>query len=460
MCTKYLKVNSDSYAGVKYAFVPCGKCADCRKSNQNAWSWRLLSEFYTAKKRGWNVGFITLTYSPEYLPHIPCCCFKNPLEYEKIPCFSREHVRGWIDSIRDYYKYHRGFKNEKNIRYFVCSELGSSTHRPHYHALISWPSEVTYEEMFNVCKNKWSYGLVGPKFYNGDSRNLPFEVVGDCSKVLQYVSKYVSKDIDFTDITKNYKFYDKLSDYPDEEKQADERAMCRMFKRCQPFHIQSRSFGYEPIKYLTNEEKLKVLQRGMSIVGSDKVFQVPLYIRNKILFDNYYIVGDDGKRFCRRRSSAFFEKYKHEIYEQKIDFYKNYLGQMNTGYLIKSGVDSEVAEQCGVMLDFFRNTLSVAYDLETEARLYLAYNGVDYQACYDIDLADQWLNRYRKPEHVAKRAVRKMWKHINEHMWLDYQALWKYIGFCYTLCGSVNLPDREKQDRLIKKIQDFFNNVI
>ena len=420
----------------------------------------MLSEFYTAKKRGWNVGFITLTYSPEYLPHIPCCCFKNPLEYEKIPCFSREHVRGWIDSIRDYYKYHRGFKNEKNIRYFVCSELGSSTHRPHYHALISWPSEVTYEEMFNVCKNKWSYGLVGPKFYNGDSRNLPFEVVGDCSKVLQYVSKYVSKDIDFTDITKNYKFYDKLSDYPDEEKQADERAMCRMFKRCQPFHIQSRSFGYEPIKYLTNEEKLKVLQRGMSIVGSDKVFQVPLYIRNKILFDNYYIVGDDGKRFCRRRSSAFFEKYKHEIYEQKIDFYKNYLGQMNTGYLIKSGVDSEVAEQCGVMLDFFRNTLSVAYDLETEARLYLAYNGVDYQACYDIDLADQWLNRYRKPEHVAKRAVRKMWKHINEHMWLDYQALWKYIGFCYTLCGSVNLPDREKQDRLIKKIQDFFNNVI
>lgn len=458
MCTNYLKVNSDSYAGVKYAFVPCGKCADCRKANQNSWTWRLLAEFYTAKKRGWNVGFITLTYSPEYLPHIPCCCFKNPLEYEKIPCFSRDHVRGWIDSIRDYYKYHRGFKNEKNIRYFVCSELGSTSYRPHYHALLSWPSEVTYEEMFNVCKTKWSYGLVGPKYYNGDSKNLPFEVVGDCSKVLQYVSKYVSKDVDFTDITKNYKFFDKLSDYPDEDNQADERAKCRIFKHCQPFHIQSRSFGYEPIKHLSNEDKLKVLQHGMSIVGSDKLFQIPLYIRNKILFDNYYIFDESGKRLCRRHSSAFFERYKKEIFEQKIDFYKNYLGQMNTSYLVKSGVDASVAKTCGDTINELRSALPFVIDYE--ARFYLAYNAIDYKACYDIDLYDQWLNRYRKPEHVEKRAKRKMWSLIDSSLWSSYRRLWQYIGLCYTLCGSVNLPDREKQDRLIKKIQDFFNNVI
>lgn len=459
MCTKYLKVKSDSYASVKYAFVPCGKCADCRKVNQNAWTWRLLSEFYTAKKRGWNVGFITLTYMEEYLPHVPCCCFKNPLEYEKIPCFSREHVRGWIDDVRQFFKYHRGFKNEKNIRYFVCSELGSHTHRPHYHALLAWSPEVSYECMFGICKHYWKYGLVGPKFYNGDSKNLPFEVVGDCSKVLQYVSKYVSKDIDFQDITRNYKFYDKLSDYPDEENQVVERDKVRIFKRCQPFHIQSRSFGYEPIKYLTNEEKLHVLQHGMSVVGSDKVWQVPLYIRNKICFDNYYIVDDSGKRLCRRRSSAFFEKYKHEIYEQKIDFYKNYLGQMNREYLLKSGVSPETAAQCSNVLNDLRLSLPFA-DLDIQARYYLAYNAIDYNACYEIDLADQWLNRYRKPKDVARRAKRKMWSLIPEDVWLGYRTYWVYLGLCYTLCGVAKLGDREKQDRLIKKIQDFFNNVI
>lgn len=455
MCTHYLKVRSTSYAGIKYAYVPCGKCADCRKSIQNAWTWRLLSEFYMAKMKGWNVGFITLTYAPDNLPYIPDECFKNPLEITPIPCFSRDNVRGWIDNIRQYCKHHFGFKNDKNIRYFVCSELGSVTKRPHYHALLAWSKEVSYEKMFEICKRYWHFGLVGPKTYQGDTKNLPFEVVGDCSKVLQYVSKYVSKDIDFTDITKEYKFYDKLKDYPED---SCERELVRMFKRCQPFHIQSRSFGYEPIKNMSNEDKLKVLQHGFSIVGSDKLWQVPLYIRNKILFDNYYIFGDDGKRLCRRRSSAFFEKCKHEIYEQKIDFYKDYLYSMNTEYLLKAGVDKSLAVQCGKNINALRSGLFL--DADTEARLYLAYNAIDYNACYDIDLADQWLNRYRVPSDVEKRAKRKMWTLIDDRLYVCCTSLWKYIGLCYTLCGSVKLDDREREDRLIKKIQDFFNNVI
>ena len=455
MCTRYLKVNSSSYAGVKSAFVPCGKCADCRRANQNAWTWRLLSEFYTAKKRGWNVGFITLTYSNEYLPHIPCCCFKNPLEYTKIPCFSREHVRGWIDDVRQFFKYHRGFKNEKNIRYFVCSEFGSSTHRPHYHALLAWSPEVSYECMFGICKHYWKYGLVGPKFYNGDSKNLPFEVVGDCSKVLQYVAKYVSKDIDFQDVTREYKFYDKLSEYPDEDRQAVERAMVRMYRHCLPFHIQSRSFGYEAIKNLSDDEKLKVLQHGMSVVGSDKLWQVPLYIRNKILFDNYYTFDETGKRLCRRHSSAFFEKYKRDIFEQKINFYADYICSMTPEYLIKSGVSPEMVDVCKHGLKTLRPPVLI--DVEEEAKMYLAYYGVNECACYDIPYYDQWLNRYRKPEDVKRRALRKMWSTVNL---VDFQRYWEFIGLCYTLCGSVGLADREKQDRLIKKIHDFFNNVI
>ena len=454
MCTHYLKVKSSSYAGVKYAYVPCGKCVDCRKAAQNAWNWRLLSEFYTAKKKGWNVGFITLTYAPEHLPFIPLECFKNPLEFEKIPCFSREHVRGWIDSVRHYFKYHNGFKNEKNIRYFVCSELGSVTKRPHYHALLSWPNTVDYETMFEICKKYWKYGLVGPKTYRGDLHNLPFEVVGDCSKVFQYVSKYVTKDIDFQDVTRNYQFYSKLNDYPEESL---EREKARIFKRCSPFHIQSRSFGFESVKNLSDSQKIELLQHGFSVVGSDKRWQVPLYIRNKLYFDNYYVFDENGKRLCRRHSSEFFEKYKKEIFEQKIDFYKQYLGQMNTDYLIKSGVDVDTAVFCGKTINELRQSLP--FGLDYESRFYLAYNAIDYNASYEIDLYDQWLNRYRKPEHVERRAKRKMWRLIDDMLWIGYQSLWKYIGLCYTLCGSVKLPNREKKDRLIKKIHDFFNNI-
>ena len=153
------------------------------------------------KEKGWNLGFITLTYSPDCLPTIPEECFKNAAEYREIPCFDQDSVRQWIKSIRQYCKYHYHMVNGDNIRYFITSEYGSNTHRPHYHAILAWPSDkgCDYEKMHALCDHYWSKGIVGPQHYLGDKDCRSFEVQGDSSAVLSYVCKYVSKDIDYVE---------------------------------------------------------------------------------------------------------------------------------------------------------------------------------------------------------------------------------------------------------------------
>lgn len=94
--------------------VQCGRCRACRLSRKYEWVTRLTHEAHSWR---WSVLYVTLTYSPEYLPR----------GYTLVP-----------KDLQDFYKRLRKRlgPNGLRIKYYSCGEYGDSYGRPHYHALI------------------------------------------------------------------------------------------------------------------------------------------------------------------------------------------------------------------------------------------------------------------------------------------------------------------------------------
>lgn len=90
--------------------VPCGKCAECRKSKRLAWSHRLAVETMQHKES----TFLTLTLDDKFLDE-----FKDT---PKVP------LMRFIDRLRK----HLGYRP----KYFFVSELGEKTRRLHFHGVI------------------------------------------------------------------------------------------------------------------------------------------------------------------------------------------------------------------------------------------------------------------------------------------------------------------------------------
>lgn len=462
MCLRYIKLKTKNESGTRYGYVPCGVCEDCRRKEQNAWRFRLMSEFTTLKQKGWHVGFITLTYDDRHLPKIPKRLFKDDREYKEIPCFSRKDVSGFINDLRTYFKYAPNcnspvpFTKSNSIRYFVASEFGELRHRPHYHMIIAWPSTVSYKDMHTQIKRLWKYGIVGPQEYTGDaSSKWPFEVVGDISQAMNYVSKYACKDVSFRMAIKGIKFRGLKED--------------KVPKMCDSFHMQSKCLGFELIKNMDNDAKLDLFRKGMSFVGDGQSYQIPMYIKNKLVFDVYYVVDEKGDRLVRRKASEFFEKNKEELFKEKSKFYTKYFAESTTSDFYKvRGVSEELSGQFERTIQYLSRNIcdylgfadiSELYTDNVIGQLYLAYAGVRFDRCYDdVDLCNQWMRRYRTEEWNrhdcrGKDLVDPMFL----RMFNDYVY---FLNGCNTYVGLSKLKDREDETRMINKLRDYFNNVL
>lgn len=138
-------------------YVACGKCAACLSRKRADWSFRIREELKDSK----SAFFVTLTYAG--------------LE----PKFDKRHIQLFFKSLRN--------ENEWKIKYFLVSEYGSNTHRPHYHAIIFNISNV------DLLQKYWIYGFI--------------HVGNVTDQSIYYVCKYCvkhSQDIDtFSMISKN-----------------------------------------------------------------------------------------------------------------------------------------------------------------------------------------------------------------------------------------------------------------
>lgn len=96
--------------------VPCGKCPACYARRISGWSFRLLQE----DKVSSTSYFITLTYSDGNARRT-----KNGFL-----TIDKTHVQKFFKRLR------RNHPAGTSIRYYTCGEYGSTTYRPHYHAII------------------------------------------------------------------------------------------------------------------------------------------------------------------------------------------------------------------------------------------------------------------------------------------------------------------------------------
>lgn len=147
--------------------VPCGKCVACLANRRAEWCARLkIEQAYS----DWSL-FVTLTYAPAYLPYYP----------GGKPGFNKRHLQLFIKSLRKSIGGH-------SLRYYIISEYGENTLRPHYHALLflhglSNDKDKRYsfqQKFYNLVRSHWKYG------------HVQFGDVQAAS--IAYVTKYMLKD--------------------------------------------------------------------------------------------------------------------------------------------------------------------------------------------------------------------------------------------------------------------------
>ena len=156
-----------------YINVPCGKCIECSDAKRNDLFVRASFEYQSMLKAGGIAYFVTLTYANNCLP-----------SFNHRPCFNREDVTNFLRRFRArHFKFCKQFNHAYHgIRYFVTSEYGHETHRPHYHMVIFCYHPINEYLIPYLVRSTWHYGIV-------DVQSLESNIG------IHYVSKYAGKDI-------------------------------------------------------------------------------------------------------------------------------------------------------------------------------------------------------------------------------------------------------------------------
>ena len=202
---------------------PCGKCLECVQQIQNDWANRMCDEFKLWK----HAYFGTFTYGNSCIPYVdvvPSDLPHNKFSYlcdaiQKLPISSSlVKARNRQDSFSDYLTprsiynkisfrvpyvskydvqcfikrvridYERKYHKPLIFKYFLCSEYGPCTLRPHYHAIFF--SNECWERFAPFIYKHWYMGAVRG-FHELALRN------GNISDACAYVAKYCVKPQEF-----------------------------------------------------------------------------------------------------------------------------------------------------------------------------------------------------------------------------------------------------------------------
>jgi len=110
--------------------VPCGRCPPCAKRRIDSWVFRLKQH----EKVCTSSHFVTLTYSPDFLPISP---------------------NGWMTLDKGefprYMKRLRKLCPGAKLSYYACGEYGTIGKRPHYHAIIfNVPNDTIFFDAWHL----------------------------------------------------------------------------------------------------------------------------------------------------------------------------------------------------------------------------------------------------------------------------------------------------------------------
>lgn len=125
-----LALGQDVYA----KSVGCGKCIACRVNRRREWTLRLCHEEVFSD----SAFFVTLTYDEDHIP----------FDVNGNMAVSVDDVQRFMKRLR---KACPGYR----IRYFLNSEYGPETGRPHYHALIfNIPEHLIFQGALRIKRGR------------------------------------------------------------------------------------------------------------------------------------------------------------------------------------------------------------------------------------------------------------------------------------------------------------------
>lgn len=334
MCLKPLKIRNPtsyiSFGGQPLMLnVPCGHCADCKKSKRLEWHFRSYYEFESCVRNGGYIYFDTLTYAPEHVPHISRFIDVQEHNVSDFMCFDSTDWRNFLKNLRRQLQYH--YKTV-NFKYFLTSEYGTSkdgTHRPHYHILFFVNSKRIHPYAFSYLVSKcWPYGRTDGIKYKGktyvDNHTYGYKFASgsnnDYLSVCSYVSKYVTKDSTFQSSINN-----RLLTL---ERKLDEDDFKKLKRSIDMFHRQSQGFGLSYLDTLTEQSYSDLFNTGLcKIIDKKKVIctiPIPLYYKRKLFYksvkindSNTWVLTPTGKEYIRKQlfnSVALLEKSYTEIF--------------------------------------------------------------------------------------------------------------------------------------------------
>ena len=135
---------------MEYVEIPCGKCIGCRLAYSRMWADRCIAEATLHEDN----FFVTLTYNDENLPIV---ADPETGEIKKnIHTLDKRDVQLFFKRLRKNYPY------ENNLRFFMAGEYGSTTARPHYHALIFG---LKLDDLKIYKKTTLGFNLYNSEFY-------------------------------------------------------------------------------------------------------------------------------------------------------------------------------------------------------------------------------------------------------------------------------------------------------
>lgn len=145
MCLYPISIKTkDSFGLDVMQSVPCGRCIECLKDRQNSWKIRLTEE----ARDHLYVYFFTLTYRDDTVP------WSLAPDGTKVLHPSKIDIQLWIKRHR--IKFERLLRRTIDFKYFVCSEYGPNTGRPHYHGIIYSDVSPTF---ISAMFNDWSESM-------------------------------------------------------------------------------------------------------------------------------------------------------------------------------------------------------------------------------------------------------------------------------------------------------------
>lgn len=276
--------------------VPCGTCAECQEAKRKEYIFRSYQQFKDTFTRGGFSYFDTLTFSEEHLPHVPGT---------SIPCFDRKLVSDFMKRFRIYFV--RNIDPDIRIKYLQDEEFGGINLRPHIHVMFFFDRQFDPDLVDQALRACWTYGRLDETKTPSQkvvSANLNFVGIdktfdGPFHGVtggIEYVSKYVTKDVDFGEIDDLLKVErQRVIDAYDNGlvSSSEKDAILASFKNCYPQHRQSQGFGLGLIvddsgNIDKNVEKLLFETDQVSFPDKTRVFKtipLPMYYKRKLWYE-------------------------------------------------------------------------------------------------------------------------------------------------------------------------------